>query len=140
MRSEANCMPIIIATTVVAGAGDLITGLFLVFAPEWALALMKVPTVHEPVFVGFIGCFVGAVGCSYYWGLAAWYWTGSMQRLRTVWEITMIFRVLAGGFVLFHVVAGTLVPAWLTVPITDWVWVIVQAILIHAGVFRISER
>ena len=139
MRSGVHCLPIIIATTVVAGAGDLITGLLLVFAPEWTLSLMMAPTVHEPVFIGFIGCFVGAVGFSYFWGLAAWHWTGSLQRLRTVWELAIVFRIAAGSFVLFHVIRGTLVSAWLSVPVADWIWVIVQAVLIRAGVFRISE-
>ena len=140
MRNSINCLPLIIATTVVAGAGDLITGLFLVFTPEWTLSLMNAQMVHEPVFIGFVGCFVGAVGFSYFWGLAAWHWTGSLQRLRTVWELTIIFRIVAGAFVLFHVIGGTLVSAWLSVPVVDWVWAIVQAVLIHVGVFRISER
>jgi len=140
MRDSAIRLRTIITITVLAGAGEFLGGLLLVLAPAWTLSLMKAPAVHEPVFVGFIGCFVSGVGLSYLWGLAAWSFTGSLQRLRTAWEITIIFRILAGSFVLFHVIRGTLASPWLSVPLTDWLWVIVQALLIHANAFGAPDR
>jgi hypothetical protein len=140
MRDPILGLRVVIAVTVLAGAGDLLTGFFLVLAPEWTLSLMRIPAVDQPVFIGFIGCFVSAVGFSYFWGLAAWFISGSIQRLRIVWEITMVFRIFVGSFVVFQVMRELLALSWLSVAITDWLWAAVQGFSIRAGVFRILER
>ena len=116
-----------------AGGGDFATGLLLVLAPEKALTLMGVPMVKEPVLLQFVGVFVACVGASYLLGLLTWAWTGSRTRLRVVWELTMLFRVAVGIFVALQIHKGNLPWAWVSIPITDWLWALVQAVLLQMG-------
>jgi hypothetical protein len=97
---------------------------------------MHVPMVRDLVFIRFIGSFVGTVGLSYFAGLIAWKWTGSPIRLHVVWELTILFRLVAGGFVLSQVAMGNLSWPWLSVPVADWAWVFLQAWLLCAGYFK----
>lgn len=107
-----------------AGAMDFGTGLGLVFVPGWVLPLMGVatPGTDALVFLRWVGAFVGAVGASYLW---AW-WKGGSERLRSVLEVTAIFRLAAGGFSAAAIVRGWLSMAWLSVPVTDLALVAAQ--------------
>ncbi len=122
--------------SLLAGGGDLITGLLLVFAPRWTLERMGVPPAPEPVFLRFVGVFVGCVGASYGYGLLAWRASGSNHRLQCVWEITCLFRTAAGSFVAAEIVAGTLPWPWLSVPAVDGIWTLAQVIGLRLKLFR----
>jgi len=127
--------------SLIAGGGDLATGLLLALAPAKALALMGAPMVKEPALLQFVGVFVACVGASYLLGLLTWLWTGSSTRLRTVWELTILFRVAAGTFVALQIAMENFSWAWVSVPATDWAWVLVQATLLRLGYFdKNSQR
>lgn len=117
-----------------AGGGDLVTGLLLVFAPGTALALMHVPEVTQTVFLQFVGCFVAVVGVSYFVGLASWAKFG-IARLRVVWELTIIFRLTAATFVAAEVMLQNLSWQWLSVTVVDLLWCVIQAVFLCRGAF-----
>jgi hypothetical protein len=102
-----------------AGACDGATGLLLVASPRVALDLMRVaPAPAEPIYLRFVGVFVGGVGFAY---LYPWVLARSRRWLRivTVLELTTGLRLAVGIFVVASVAAGALVPAWLVVAVTD---------------------
>jgi hypothetical protein len=115
----------------VAGAMDFATGLGLVCVPTWLLPLMRVavPQGDGLVFLRWVGAFVGAVGASYLW---AWL-RGGAGRLRTVLEVTILFRLAAGGFSAVAIARGWLPLAWVSVPVTDLTLVVVQGWLLRRG-------
>jgi hypothetical protein len=99
---------------------------------------MRVPAVDEWVFLRFVGCFVATVGLSYFIGLVSWVWDGA-ARLRTVWEITIAFRLAAAVFVALQVAFQNLPWPWLSVPVVDLFWCFVQAGLLRRGIFGKSQ-
>jgi len=125
----------IISISLFAGTCDLVTGLMLIFAPEATLALMHVPAVQDPVFLRFVGCFVSVVGLSYFVGLFSWWYDGKLTRLRTVWELTALFRLAAASFVAIQVTKHALSWRWLGVPLVDGFWCLLQAHLLYRGIF-----
>jgi len=116
-----------------AGGLDLGTGLGLVAVPRWILPLMGVelPGDDGLVYLRFVGAFVAAVGASYLWVLAA-----PRERLRTVLGVTILFRLAAGGYSLAAIALGTLPIAWISVPVTDFGLVALQAWLLSKGAGR----
>ena len=110
-----------------AGALDFCTGLGLVFFPASILPLMRVavPEGDALVFLRFVGAVVGAVGASYLWALLR-----GGGRLRAVLEFTIVFRLSAGAFTAVALLRGWLPPAWISVPVTDFALVFVQAWLL----------
>ncbi len=102
---------------VLAGGGDLLTGIGLVAAPALTLGAMgvAVPAAEALVFVRFIGAFVGAVGASYWLALA----TRRPERLWAVFRVTLVLRFSVGTFVAGAVAAGALAWPWLSVTATD---------------------
>ncbi|MFT3783157.1 MAG: hypothetical protein QM790_14205 [Nibricoccus sp.] len=107
-----------------AGTLDFCTGLGLVFAPKLLLPLMRVTTPGEDalIYLRFVGAFVAAVGGSYLWALVR----GGTERLRSTLELTIIFRLLAGGYSSAAIVMGWLPIAWSSVPLTDFTLVCLQ--------------
>jgi hypothetical protein len=73
---------------------DAVTGPWLVFAPASALAAMGVEPEDDLLFISF----VGAVGWSYLWALWRWSKHGDTAFLRSVWRVTVLFRLAAGTF------------------------------------------
>lgn len=129
----------IVILSVLAGGGDLTTGFLLVFAPGTALTWMQVPAINETVFLQFVGCFVAAVGISYLVGLASSAKVGFF-RLRVVWELTAIFRLMAATFVGAEVVLRNLPWQWLSVTLVDLLWCAIQvAILCRGGFSETAE-
>lgn len=116
-----------------AGAMDFSTGLGLVLLPAFTLGLMQVPVpgAEALAYVRFTGVFVGAVGASYLWALA----TGT-AALRTVFQVTLIFRGGAGTFTGVGVAAGMFHPMWLAVTFTDLGLVAAQTWLLRKGFGR----
>jgi hypothetical protein len=119
-----------------AGGGDLATGLLLICAPAQALELMGVPMVRETVWMQYIGVFVACVGLTYFAGLLSWWRSGMQTRLKTIWEMTLLFRGAIGAFVGIEVLLGRLQQGWLMVVATDWFWAAVQAVLLRGGIFE----
>lgn len=130
---------VIIAISLMAGGGDFASGLLLVLAPAQALAWMGAPMVKDPHLLQFVGVFVACVGASYLLGLLDWLWSGSRNRLRSVWEWTLLFRLAAGTFVAMQISLGNFAWAWVSVPLTDWTWALVQAVLLRLDFFDRGE-
>jgi hypothetical protein len=122
-----------IAISLLAGGGDFTTGCLLALAPEWTLARMGVSPAPGILFLRFVGVFVACVGLSYGLGLLAWAMTGRRQRLRFAWELTILFRLAAGGFVAMQILSGALPWAWASVPAADGFWALIQGIGLRAG-------
>ncbi|MDO8545298.1 MAG: hypothetical protein Q7S40_33065 [Opitutaceae bacterium] len=119
---------------VIAGFTDFATGIGLVTAPAFTLEQMgaEVPGREALLFVRFVGVFVAAVGSSYLWALA----NGSMSFLRSVFQLTVFFRVAAGSFTGIAVALHLLSPAWVAVTATDLLFVGVQAWFLAKGLGR----
>jgi hypothetical protein len=123
-----------------AGGMDLVTGLGLVFAPTLVLRWMGVADGSDPtgssglqgdglVFLRWVGAFVAAVGVSYLLAVER----GGRDRLRSVMEFTIAFRLAAGCFSAAAVGLGWLSVAWVSVPAADLSLVGVQVWLLCRG-------
>ena len=120
---------------VLAGACDVVTGVLLVVAPVLALGLMRVPDpLAQPVWMRFIGAFVGGLGLVYLYGLARDPRGGA--RLSHLMEATALVRACIALFTGAAVIAGALSPAWLSVCLTDATFAIVQVVLLKRGAFE----
>ncbi len=117
-----------------AGGLDLATGLGLVAMPGLVLSLMgaTVPGGEALVYLRWIGAFVGAVGFSYLWALGR----RDVTLLRHTLELTIWFRLAAGGYSAWAVATGQLPAMWASVPATDFALAAMQAWLLRCGVFR----
>ncbi|MDR3405646.1 MAG: hypothetical protein P4L99_24340 [Chthoniobacter sp.] len=118
----------------------MVTGLLLIFAPELMLRLMRVPAPDDPVFLQFVGCFVAAVGLTYFIGLISWFYSGRIARLQAAWEMTIPFRLAAAIFVLTQIASHKLAAPWSSVPLVDGAWCLVQAALLYCGIFTTSSH
>ncbi|HLP06850.1 MAG TPA: hypothetical protein VK178_01700 [Opitutaceae bacterium] len=121
------------AYTALAGGMDAVTGPWLVFAPASALAAMGVEAEDDTLFVSWVGAFVGAVGWSYLWALWRWWKLGDTAFLRSVWRVTILFRLAAGSYCAAQIALDLLDPAWFTVPLADFLLAGVQIWLLRAG-------
>ena len=109
-----------------AGSGDFLTGILLVTAPLWTLRLMGIESIPaEPVYLRFIGAFVGGVGALYLYPfvLAA---ARREQRLDVVLEATALVRIAVALVVGGCILSGGLEMRWITVALTDAVLAAVQ--------------
>lgn len=119
-----------------AGACDTTTGVLLVLAPAAVTALLGVPgKLAEPIFLRWIGVFVGGVGLAYLLPfLLGARPPGFAARLRAVFEVTALLRAAVALFVTTAVAAKALPAAWLPVAATDATLAAVQLAMIHRGV------
>ncbi len=102
-----------------AGSADSLTGALLVASPALTLRLMGIGTVPaDPVYLRFVGVFVGAVGLSYLFPFAGDLARRAM-RLRTVLEVTALVRACVAAFVALAISSGALELAWASVAVTD---------------------
>jgi hypothetical protein len=117
-----------------AGAADFMTGLGLVLRPALVLQLMGASPVpaETQVFLRFVGAFVGAVGLTYL--IAAW--RRERAQLKSVLELTIVFRLAAGGFAATAIGLGWLESAWTSVPATDLTLAALQGWLLAKGAGR----
>jgi len=117
-----------------AGGLDLATGLGLVLAPTLVLQLMGVapPGAEALVYLRWIGALVGTVGFSYLWALGR----RDVTRLRHTLELTVWFRLAAGGYSAWALATGALSPGWASVPATDFLLAAAQVWLLRRGVFQ----
>jgi hypothetical protein len=115
-----------------AGACDAATGATLVVGPSLVVGLLHLtPAPTEPVYLRFVGVFVGAVGLAYFYprlrsGISAW------SRVVATLEMTAGFRLAVAAFVTASVVLGTLGRAWLVVAGTDLAIAVLQLSLLRA--------
>jgi len=125
--------PLVAIISLFAGGGDFAAGLLLVIVPQTALRWMHVSPANDPVWIRFIGVFVGCVGLTYFLGLLTWYRDRSALELRTVWKLTAMFRLAAGAFVAMAINLGLLDRAWISVPTADFFWAAVQLAILRKG-------
>ena len=111
------------------------TGPWLVAAPASVLAVLGVEPepAADLLYLSFVGVFVGAVGGSYLWALWRWRYRADAAGLRTVWAVTLLFRLAAGSFVLAQVALDNLAAGWLAVPAVDFLLAAAQVWLLRAG-------
>lgn len=120
-----------LGVSLLAGAGDLATGVCLLLAPQQTLALMGVSSPKELFWARFIGVFVAAVGASYFYGLFCWRVIRRPGSLRTVWELTALLRVGVCCFVAGEIALGGIDRAWSSVSLTDGFWAWIQFLLLR---------
>jgi hypothetical protein len=109
--------------------GDGGAGLLLLAAPRAALARMGVSTLPaEPVYIRYIGVFVLFAGLSYALPLIR------RDALRTVFELTLLLRVLVAAFVTAAMFLHALDPGWWSVPVYDGLLAAIQAGFLRAGI------
>jgi len=115
-----------------AGACDAATGAILVANPSLVVRLLHLtPAPTEPVYLRFVGVFVGAVGLAYFYprvrsGAGDWW------RLVAMLELTAGFRFAVAAFVTTSVVTGVLGRAWLAVAATDLAIAVFQVALLRS--------
>ena len=115
----------------VAGAGDAATGLLLVTAPLLTLALMGIPaTPSEPIYLRFVGAFVGGVGLSYLFPFCYRDRRRTENTLAVVLEVTALIRIGIALFVGWAIATGRLPTAWVSVLATDLVLAVVQIVMV----------
>ncbi|MDD4932350.1 MAG: hypothetical protein PHO89_02650 [Methylacidiphilaceae bacterium] len=129
-RLRENGARTALALSLLAGGGDLVTGLCLLLVPEWTLARMGVAPVQEVNWVRFVGVFVAAVGSSYFYGLLFWMTGRRSGCLRTTWELTALLRTAVCCFVAAEIAGGQMEAAWISVSLTDGFWALAQFALL----------
>ncbi len=101
-----------------AGACDAVTGALLVSAPIATLKLMGVADLPaEPIYMRFIGVFVGSVGLAYLYPFL--FTDRSGVRQAVVLEVTALVRLGVALFLGISIARAALAPAWSTVLLTD---------------------
>lgn len=119
-----------LALSLLAGGGDLVTGVCLLLDPERTLSLMGVAPAKDLAWVRFVGVFVAAVGASYFYGLLCWRAARRAGCLRTVWELTALLRTAVCCFVAAEIAGGGMDRAWFSVSLTDGFWALAQTFLL----------
>ena len=119
------------------GAGELLTGVLLLWVPSFTLQLMGIAEVPgELIYMRFVGAFVGGIGALYLYPflLAP---ARRLTRLRVVLEATSLVRLWIGFFVASAVLGGALSLPWISVAIFDLTIAIFQ--LLSPGRFFVSD-
>lgn len=118
-----------------AGGGDVLTGLLLLAAPELALRLLGIPRPEGSlVLLRFVGVFVGCVGLSYFqpWISGRFY---RVQRLAAALVMTAGFRLAVSLFLGVAVAENEMDLSWILVGIYDALLATVQLALLSRGFF-----
>lgn len=114
-----------------AGAVESLTGLLLVAAPAATVALFGVTDAPEdPIFLRFVGVFVGTVGLAYLYPLVLDPSNRPLRRV-VVLEVTALVRVMVALFVAVALTVGALALPWATVGLTDLTLALVQLTLLR---------
>lgn len=119
-----------------AGGGDAAAGLLLVAAPGPVLRLLGIPHPGgDPVFLRFVGVFVGCVGLSYLYPLFLRDRLRRAGRMAAAIEMTAMFRLAVALFLGATVAAGALELPWVTVGFYDAAMALAQIGLLVRGDF-----
>ena len=119
----------------VAGGGDVATGLLLLAAPELMLRLLGIERPEGSLeLFRFVGVFVASVGTAY---LYPWLrgGTGQRHRLATAIEITAGIRIAVAAFLVCAVALREMGSPWLTVGTYDALVAAAQLALLARGFF-----
>ena len=123
------------AYCLLAGGMDSLTGLLLVSMPLSTLGLMGIPEMPaEPVYLRFVGAFVGGVGLSYLYPFLYRRPRRTDRTLAVVLEVTALVRFGIAAFIAWAIGSGALPPAWLSVLVTDAVLATVQLFMVRRQV------
>ena len=110
------------------GICDLLTGIFLIFDPEFTLKMMLIKDLPgQLVFLKYIGSFVLCTGAYYF--LPFFYWSnpGNFKIFtKHVWICTSLARLIIACFVITQIVLGALSLDWISVPISDLSIAVIQ--------------
>jgi len=129
----------IIPLWLVVGLSDACTGTLLVAAPQFTLNLMQIPVLPvEPVYMRFIGAFVTGIGLTCLYPLCFRDPRARNRRLAVLMEATAIIRLSIALFSLGAILKGALVPAWISVPLTDSTFAVLQLLIVRKGWLRID--
>ena len=130
---------LISAWCLLAGLTDSTTGVLLVSAPATTLRLMGIAEVpSEPVFLRWIGVFVGGVGLLYLYP-----WLGDAarreERQRVILEATIVLRGAVAVFVIVSLTRGLLSMPWVSVAVTDAMFAGFQVFLLTLSSRPVAE-
>jgi hypothetical protein len=126
-RFNFNFKFLLLAYQIPAGLCDATTGLLLIFAPAWTLALMGVKHSSFPPAAGsFVGTFVLSVGLSYLYAAKLPMNAANAPRWQTVWILTALIRSLVAAFLFWQIARHQMETAWRTVALTDGALAAVQ--------------
>jgi hypothetical protein len=113
--------------SLLAGAMDSTTVLFLIVAPETTLKWMGISSPgYSLELIRFIGAFVLAVGSIYLWAL---WWSqkhSSWTILIHAWMGTAWVRICVGVVTSLMIFEGSLSSEWASVPVIDFIFAIFQ--------------
>ena len=120
----------------VAGGGDLTTGLLLLARPATVLRLLGLARpAADLALLRFVGVFVASVGLAY---LYPWLLRDAARRdrrLAAALEMTAGVRLAVALFIGVTVVAGEMEMPWLTVGAYDALLASAQLVLLWRGAF-----
>ena len=117
-----------------AGACDTATGILLIVAPAWTLAVMGVAHSSFPhAATSFVGTFVCAVGLAYLYAARLPMNLANAPRWQTTWALTALIRSLVSVFLFWQIAIKQMEMAWLTVALTDGALAMVQWIGLGKG-------
>ncbi len=107
------------------GSMDACTGLLLICAPAFTLRVMGMNEVPAAslIYLSWIGCFVFAVGCAYFFAIQ-----NELSHGVLVWQFTGLARITVGLFLVWKIAMGLLEARWLIVAFTDLIVAFVQCV------------
>ena len=125
---------ILLGYQLLIGLSDLWTGALLIFAPEFALRLMRLRAPADALpYLSFIGAFVRSTGLACLYGAFVIARRRNPCQLEMVWLLTAIPRASVAIFIVTQVLAHTLEAGWLSVALFDGACVLIQAIGLRKG-------
>jgi hypothetical protein len=125
---------ILLGYQLLIGLSDTLTGALLIFAPEFALRLMRLRAPADALpYLSFIGAFVLSTGLACLYGAFVIARRRNPCQLEMVWLLTAIPRASVAIFVVTQILARTLEPGWLAVGLFDGACVWFQAMGLRKG-------
>lgn len=132
MDTKMNKKLFIKSWSLCVGSMDTITGLLLIFIPNFVLKLLGITPLEDNswVFLSWMGVFITGVGLSYLWAF------GNAKEGEIIWKITAMIRLMVTGFVTWKVTSHQLQSAWILVAISDAFVAAVQLQILRLGWWR----
>ncbi len=116
------------------GLSDAWIGALLIFAPEFALRLMRLRAPADALpFLSFIGAFVLSTGLACLYGAFVITRRRNPCQLEVVWLLTAIPRASVTIFVVTQILSHTLEAGWLAVGLFDGACVWFQVMGLRKG-------
>lgn len=138
--NRERCKFFLLAYQFFAGSCDTATGILLIFAPKWTLALMGVShSSFSSAATSFVGTFVLSVGLGYLYATRLPMNPANAPRWQTIWILTALTRSLVSGFLFWQIAIKQMEYAWLTVAFTDGALAVIQWIGLEKGWLRFDS-